>query len=285
MENEQENQEKPADPALETSGVAKRISAQMLARGRAVGQALPRLGLFVFILLTPLLITGYPAYFATAKLADYSAATTVEAKLNNIEIKTVTADGRNTSLFSDRRHIEVAYAFRAEDRKNYIAIQRVSWPAPGLQRKMDQMYEPGDTFILYLMPNNDILLDQDVAKDKFLWLTVLMGLIFAAFTLFFLEWKRLYRLKPNIMPPVPLATAKSIGIGQLTALIIAIVQAVIVAHAPVTIPIAIFLGIYWGVVIFLSLLLRLLLFENPAPEPEPEPDHARNRQSGLPHTR
>lgn len=284
MENEQENQEKTADPSPETPGVAKRVSAQMLSRGRAIGQALPRLGLFAFILLTPLLITGYPAYFVTAKLLDYSAATTVEAKLNNIEIKTVTADGRDTSLFSDRRHIEVAYAFSAEDRKNYIAIQRVSWPAPGLQRKMDQMYEPGDTFILYLMPNNDILLDEDVAKDKFLWLTVLMGLIFAAFTLFFLEWKRLYRLKPNIMPPVPLATAKSIGIGQLTALIIAIVQAVIVAHAPVTIPIAIFLGIYWGVVIFLSLLLRLLLFENPAPEPEPEQDHARNRQ-GLPHTR
>lgn len=285
MENEQDNQEKAADPTPETSGVAKRISAQMLARGRAVGQALPRLGLFAFILLTPLLITGYPAYFVTAKLLDYAAATTVEAKLNDIEIKTVTTDGRDSSLFSDRRHIEVAYSFRAENRKHYVAIQRVSWPAPGLQRKMDQMYEPGDTFILYLMPNEDILLDQEVAKDSFLWLTALMGLIFAAFTLFFLEWKRLYRLKPNVMPPVPLATAKSIGIGQLTALILAIVQAVIVAHAPVTIPIAVYLGIYWGVVIFLSLLLRLLLFENPVAEPEPEQDQAKSRPSGQPHSR
>lgn len=285
MENEQEHQEKAADTVPETPGVAKRISAQMLARGRAVGQALPRLGLFAFILLTPLLITGYPAYFITAKLLDYAAATTVEAKLKDIEIKTVTAEGRDTSLFSDRRHIEVVYSFRAENRKNYVAIQHVSWPAPGLQRKMDHLYEPGDTFILYLMPNDDILLDQDVAKDSFLWLTALMGLIFAAFTLFFLEWKRLYRLKPNVMPPVPLATAKSLGIGQLTALILAIVQAMIVAHAPVTIPIAAYLGIYWGVVIFLSLLLRLLLFENPAPEPEPEQDPAKSRQSGLPHSR
>lgn len=280
MDNIEQAQEAPAEPAAQpdTPGAASRVTAFLKQRSQSVGQALPRLGLFLFILLTPLLITGYPAYYISVRLLDYAAASTIEAKLKDIEITTVTAESRDTALFSERRHIEVSYTFSTDDRREYVAVQQVSWPAPGLSRKLESLYEPGDPFILYRMPNQEILIDQDVAKATFLWLTGLMALVFAASTLFFLEWKRLHRLKPGIMPPVPLATAKSIGIAQLVALIIAGVQAVIVAHAPITIPMGLYLGIYWGVVVFLSVLLRLLVFESEAPSAPPEAERDRGRQ-------
>lgn len=281
MDNIEQAQETATDPAAQpaTPGAASRVTAFLKQRSLSMGRALPRLGLFLFILLTPLLITGYPGYYIGTKLLDYAAASTIEAQLKGFEITTVTAESRDTALFSERRHIEVSYTFSTDERREIIAVQQVSWPAPGLSRKLESMYEPGDPFVLYRMPNQTILIDQDVAKATFLWLTGLMALVFFASTLFFLEWKRLNRLKPGIMPPVPLATAKSIGIAQLAALIIAGVQAVIVAHAPITIPMGLYLGIYWGVVIFLSLLLRLLVFEStPAPaKPEEEQERPRGR--------
>lgn len=262
-------------------GAASRARDFLLTRGRAIGHTLPRLGLFLFILLTPLLVTGYPAYYIADKLLDYAAATSIEATLKDIEVTTVTAEGREGSLFSDRRHIEVSYTFRTEDRRELVAVQHESWPAPGLARKLDNLYEPGDPFVLYRMPNGQLRLDQEVAKATFLWLTGLMALAFLGSTLFFLEWKRLHRLKPAIMPTAPLATAKSLGIAQLVALSIACVQAVVIAHAPITVPMGLYLGIYLGVVAFLTVLLRLLVFESApvaaaAPQ-EDERDRPRSR--------
>lgn len=284
MEDTSTEEQAAPDTAPPKTGAKDRIFAFFIRGFHTVGHLLPKAGLLAFIVLTPLVITGYPAYVITSKLINYSTAKTVEAKLTGLNFTTITAEGRSSSIFSTKRHIDIVFTFRGEDNKNYVSTQSVSWPAPGLQRKMDDLYAIDDTFTLYDIPNEGIVIDQMVAKDTFLWLTVGMALIFAASALFFLEWKRLFRLKPKIMPPVPVATAKSFTIGQLIALIIATVQAAVIAHTPVTVPIALYLGIYWGIAIFLSLLLRLLVFESPEPlpEPEPEPERGRNRQPSAP---
>lgn len=108
-------------------------------------------------------------------------------------------------------------------------------------------------------------MEEGAAKDIFLRLTVLMGLLFVFSTLFFLLWKRLAVRMANILSGFPGATFKSIMYGQLSALLLAMLVMGVIFIRPVFIPAIVYLGAYLGLAALLSLSLRLLVFEEPPP--------------------
>jgi hypothetical protein len=272
-----ENEETP--PAAETPKGFSLINNSGLKVIKAVGALLPRMGLFLFISAIPLIIVAYPAYLIAPRLLDYPAATIVQAKLAGVEVKTIDSNDDQASFLKAKRYIAVDFSFEDGSGKKYITAVKKSWPSPGLKRKLDNQYEVGATYTLYLLEDKSVVLDEEVAKDKILRLTMLMGLFFVASVLLFLLWHRLVGRKPDILPGYPDAMAKSIMLGQLITLLLSAALAAMVAYSPtMVVPELMYLGAYGGLFVLLSLSLRLLVFEKkqpPAPEPEPEKKQAR----------
>lgn len=236
-----------------------------------MGRFLPKLGLMLFIALLPVALMAYPAYRILERLVHYSQATTVEAKLTGMDIHTVELGQDQTALFEARKHFDVVFYFKDEKEKKYAALTEMSWPAPGLKRRLENDYVVGETYTLFLLPDQTIHIDEAVAKDSFYRLTWLMALIFVGSGLFFMMWKRLAGRLPAVMPRFRAASEKSIVLGQLIALLISGLLAVMMSFSALMIPPLFYAGAYWGLVALLSLTLRLLVFADATPPPEPEP--------------
>ena len=259
------------------------IGAIFLGVFKAIGNFLPRLGLYLFMIMIPLIITGYPAYTIASRLVDYSTAKTVEdAEFTGIDIKRVRhVDDDESSFFKSKGHTEVTLFFKTENGKKYFSVLKRSWVAPGLKRKMKELYAAGDLFTLYLLPDNEVVTDEEMIKDSLIRLTSLMGLIFLASALFVPIRIRLSTTLPDILPAASTATANSILWGQLITLLIAAALTALFAFQPVYVPniLIVYLGAYWGIAALLSLSLRLLLFEDSPPKPAPEKsDDSKTRQ-------
>lgn len=227
------------------------------------------------MLALPLLLVAYPAWRIAARMLDYSAASTVEAKLTAIDIRTVEIGQDQASLFEARKHYDVVFDFEDDKEKQYAAMAEMSWPAPGLKRRLEDEYPAGDTYTLYLLPDQSVAMDAMVTRDSTYRLTGLMSLVFVASALFFMLWKRLARRWPSAMPRFPAATEKSIMLGQLIALVVAGLLAVAISFNPLAINTWLYAGGYWGLVAFISLSLRLLVFADIAAAPAA--DHGKKK--------
>lgn len=248
-----------------------------LGRGaiKALGHFLPKLGLFLFIIAVPVLLAAYPAWILSAHLLDYSRASTIEAELTAIDIRTVEIGQDQASPFEARKHYDVVFHFKGDKGQQYAAIAELSWPQSGLKRKLNSQYVIGDPYTLYLLPNNTVAIDEMVATSSYYRLTGLMGLAFLGSALFFMLWKRLAHRLPATMPGFPAAMQKSLMLGQLVALLLAGLLAVAITYQPLVIGAWLFVGGYWGLTAFLALSLRLLVFEDTVPPPAPEPEQPR----------
>lgn len=272
----------PAAPSL-----AVRLRGHLSGGLRALFGLVPKVALLLFMLALPLALVAYPAYRMTGRLLDYSAASTVEAKLTDIDIRTVELGQDQTTLFEARRHYDVVFYLDGPKGQKYASAVEMSWPAPGLKRRLENQYPVGDAFTLYLMPDHAIELSDAVAKDAIYRLSGLMGLVFVAFAIFFMLWKRLSGRMPAIMPRFPVAIAKSFMIGQSVALAISGLLAVLLSFAPIALISAeLYVSAYWGVTLVISLMLRLLVFSNPpqaaAATPEAPVDTRKVRAAAPP---
>ena len=267
---DQENQEEAAAPD-KPKGVS--IGSILLGMLKAIGSFLPRLGLYLFMIIIPLIITGYPAYLVASRLVDYSAAKIVEeAEFTAIDIKRVRHADDGSLFFKSKGHTEVTLFFKTGPGERYFSVLEMPWVAPGLRREMNEQYQAGDLFTLYLLPDEEVVTDEEMTKDSLIRLTSLMGLIFIASVLLVLIRIRLSATVSDILPAASTATANSIIFGQLITLMIAAALTAVVTFQPIFVPniLILYLGAYWGIAALLSLSLRLLLFENPPPEPVPE---------------
>lgn len=270
MEEDLENPEK-TEPAVPADAPKKlQIKAAGAAMVHALGWLLPRLGLYLFMLAAPLVIVGYPAYMLVERLAAYAAAETVEAEFVDMEISKIRDLDNKSALFKSKGHIDVLLTFKAKDGKTYVSVLEKPWTSPGLKGKMEDQYQAGDPYTLYRMGDGTVHIDEDVAKDNFLLLTLLMGLVFIAYGLFALIRKRLSTQQPEIVHRATSATAKSLLVAQAVALLVAAFMAAVLAYQPVFIPDLLYLGGYWGIVVFLAISLRLLVFQPTPPEPVAE---------------
>jgi hypothetical protein len=233
----------------------------------ALGRLLPRLGLYFFMLAAPLAIVGYPAYKVAERLADYSTANTLEAGFAGMEINKVKDLDNKSAWFKSKGHIDVLLSFKAKDGKTYISVLKKPWTSPGLKGKMEEQYQEGEIYTLYQTGDGGVHAEEDVAKDNFFMLTLLMGLVFIAYVLFVLIRKRLSTQQPEMVHLASSATAKSIIAAQSVALLVAAVLTGVVAYQPIFIPNLLYLGCYWGAVVFLAISLRLLVFQPVHPEP------------------
>ncbi len=244
---------------------------------------LPKMGLFLFMVLLPVLMLAYPAYRVSERLTIYAQARNVDARLTDIDIRTVETGQDQASLFESRKHFDVMFAFEGEQKKKYVAVAEMSWPSPGLHRKLSSEYVIGDTYTLYLLPDQSIVMDDEVARDSFHRLSCLMGLVFCGTAVFFLLWKRLAGRIPRFMPTFPSATQKSFMLGQLIALVVAGIMSVLITLNPLAVNPWLFVGVYWGLTLFVTLSLRLLVFEGtPAvPASVEKPEEPRPRGAGA----
>ncbi len=270
MAEAEENQEPEAESSQPRPSRWAGFTASLRGTARSVGGFLPKLGLFLFMLALPLMLVAYPAYLLSARLLDYSRASTIDARLTSIEIRTVELGEDQTSLIEARKHYDVVFEFKGDKGQRYASVAEMSWPAPGLKRKLEDEYAVGDAYTLYLLPDHSVEMDEIVASDLFYRMTGLMGLAFLASALFFMLWKRLARRMPSVMPRFPSATQKSIMVGQLVTLVISGLLSVVVSISPLAIDCWLFAAVYWGLAAFISLSLRLLVFADAAPQPEPE---------------
>lgn len=271
MADEPKNQEEASTPVPDKP---KRfpIGTIFLGMFKAIGNFLPRLGLYLFMLIIPLIITGYPAYTVASRLVDYSAAKTVEeAEFTGIDIKRVRHVDDDSLFFKSKGHTEVTLFFKTGNGERYFSVLKMPWVAPGLKREMNEQYQAGDLFTLYLLPEKEVVIDEEMTKDSLIRLTSLMGLILLASVLFVLIRIRLSITMPDILPTTSAATASSIIFGQLITLLVAAALTAVIAFQPVYVPdiLILYLGVYWGIVALLSLSLRLLLFEGPPPKVAP----------------
>lgn len=275
MEENLEHPEPEAAPAAAAPAPPHRLKTAATAAMHKLGGVLPRLGLYLFMLAAPCLIVAYPGYLLFERLAVYAHAQPVEVEFVTMEIDKV-RDDDESGLFRSRGHIDVKLTFKAEDGKAYVAVLEKPWISPGLKGKMEDQFQPGDPNVLYRMPNGKFLLEEEVAKDNLLLLTLFMGLVFVGTLVFVGIRKRLSVQQPEIVHPAFTATAKSIIAAQGTALLISLLLSGLIFYQPVFIPDLLYLGAYWGIVIFLAISLRLLVFEPPHPVAE-VPEHDKPR--------
>lgn len=229
----------------------------------ALGRLLPRLGLHLFLIALPLLTLSYPAFEIASRLLDFDAADTLEGTLVHIDIRDVRDPEKKSSLFGHQRHYDVALTLAGDKGQDYIAIVQKSWPSPGLRRKMEAQYPTGDLYTLYRMPDRQILMESEVARDTFAGLTALMGLLFAATLFYYMLRSRLASRMPAFLVPASAATTKSLLFGQLVALLVAALFVPVIGLAPVVVPPLLFLGAYGAMALILCLSMRLLVFEEP----------------------
>lgn len=263
MVNDPDDRES-AEETPEKPGVS--IGSVCSAALKAAGRWLPRLGLYLFMVAMPLVVTGYPAYRIASHLAAYPAAKTVEARLDKIDVEDVREPDR---------HFDVIFSFTGTDGKKYTAILPKPWPSPGLQRKLDARYRDIDLFTLHLAPDGKVLMEEELARDSFAALTALMGLILAATVMYFMLRHRLARRMPDMLSAASIATTKSVVIGQSITLAVAALFLILVQYSPLLVPIPLYLGAYWGIALTLCLSLRLLVFENPRAIPPAKNDIAK----------
>lgn len=245
----------PAKPAFS-------IRAAGQAAAGAVGRFLPRLGLHLFLIALPVLMLGYPAFQIASRLLDYEAADTFEATLVRIDILDVRNPEKQSSLLGSDRHYDVVFSFDGVNGQKHVAIIQKSWPSPGLRRKMEAQYPPGELYTLHRMPGHQILMESEVAKDAFTGLTALMGLLFAATLMYYLLRSRLASRLPSYLSSASAATAKSVVFGQLIVLLLAALFVPIIGLSPVLVPSLLYLGAYGTIALILCLSLRLLVFED-----------------------
>lgn len=249
---------------------------------KIIRSIVPAIGLFLFMVGLPLLLIAYPAYLVSGRLADYAAATTVEAKLMDIDIRTVELGQDQTTLFEARKHFDVVFYFQDAQQHKHAALVEMSWPAPGLKRKLSAQYPVGETYTLYRLSDQSVMVDDFVARSILYRMTALMALVLAATGLFFLLWKRLAARMAERMPAFPVAGAKSLMVGQLGTLVIAGLLDLLASGSPGMVTWPAYLGAYWGMVLLISLSLRLLVFAPPAPVVSPAvPDVAVQRKPGA----
>lgn len=238
------------------------IRATARSAAQAAGRFLPRLGLHLFLIAVPVLILGYPALQIASRLLDYAATETFEATLVRIDIRDVRDPDKKSSLLGSHRHFDVVFSFAGEQGKQYLAIIQKSWPSPGLRRRLEAQYPPGDVHTLRRTSGNQILMESEVAKDSFAGMTTLMGLLFAASLLYYLLRSRLASRMPSVLPRASAATAKSVVFGQLITLLLAALFVPIIGLAPILVPPWLYFGAYGAISLILCLSLRLLVFEN-----------------------
>jgi hypothetical protein len=276
-EREQEPEASESVPSKPTTSLAKHFGGAL----RTVGHFIPKLLLFLFMLILPLALIAYPAWRISARLIDFSVAKTVEAELKEIDIRVVELGQDQASLFEARKHYDVVFYLKGDGGKTYASTLEMSWPEAGLKRKLENQYPAGEKYTLYLMPDQSIELDDVMAKNSIYRLTGLMGLVYVAFAVFFMLWKRLAHRWPALSLRFPSATVKSFMVGQFVSLAMAALLAALVSFSLLTIPILLYIGVYWGLVIFISLTLRLLVFESP-PEREPVPEEPQDGRRTRP---
>ena len=284
MEEPQADQQQ--EDATESPQAAR--LAGLYAFGRRMAQAstgaLRKFGLFAFMLLLPILLLAYPAYLIGAKLWDYQAARVVEAKLDRIEINTVENDQDQTSWLESRKHIDIIFYFTGARGEKLASVSEHGWPAPGLKRKLQAQFQPGDEFSLYVMPDQHIVKDVDLAVSQFYRMTALMGLVFVATLMAMLIWKRLLHQMPHSLPDFPQAGLNSVLTAQAIVLLIAVLFAWINTISAMLVPNTWYLAVYWGMTGLLAVTLRLLVFTPPPapvnPAEEESPHAARLRTAG-----
>lgn len=275
LDAEVESPEPPADG--EASPAKPAFSLRALAGPwlGSCGKLLARFGLYAFLVLLATLIIAYPAYLLVAPLHGYAEAERFEATLQRIDIH----DIRDTEkpLFGSNRHFDIVFSFAAQGKKTYLATVHQSWPAPGLRRKLEGQYSAGESYTLYRVAGGELLLEDRMAVDTFLRLTALMGLILLASLVYYpLKLRLAGRMRAQLGTPST-ATAKSVLLGQLLALLIASAFSLLIYAAPLVVPIWLYLGAYWMLALLLCLSLRLLVFEDPPPPPSPEKNELAKR--------
>lgn len=236
----------------------------------AVRARLAALGLFVFMAVISALIVAYPAYLVSARLFEFAAARTLEAELVSIDVRTVELGQDRTNVFEARKHFDVVFHFKDVQNKRYAALQEMSWPSPGLKRRLLAEHPLGETFTLYQMPDQNIVMDAYVARSAAIRLTLLMALVLAATVTVALLWHRLALRMPEKMPAYPTLGMKSFLLAQGIALILAGGLAMLANASPTIVAWPLYVGAYWGVVVLVGLTLRLLVLAPPAaPAPPP----------------
>lgn len=265
LDAEVESTEPPADGEVTPAKPAFSFRALAGPWLGSCSKLLTKFGLYAFLVLLATLIIAYPAYLLVAPLHGYAHAESLEATLQRIDIH----DVRDTEkpLFGSNRHFDIVFSFAAENKKTYTATVHQSWPAPGLRRKLEGQYTAGESYTLYRTPGGELLLEDHMAVDAFLHLTALMGLILLASLVYYpLKLRLAARMREQLGTPSA-ATAKSVLLGQLLALLMACAFGLLLYAAPVVVPIWLYLGAYWTLALLLCLSLRLLVFEDPPPPP------------------
>lgn len=234
----------------------------------AVFSVLSKFGLFVFMLFLPGMLLSYPAYLTGARLWEYQAARVVEAKLERIEINTVEHDQDRSSWLESRKHIDITFYFTSARGEKLASVSEHGWPAPGLKRRLQEQYQPGDEFSLYILPDQSIVKDIDLAVSQFYRMTILMGLLFLASLMATMIWKRLLHQMPQSLPEFPQAGLNSFLTAQAIVLLVATLFSWINSFSTMLVPNTWYLAVYWGMTGLLTLTLRLLVF-TPPPVPAP----------------
>lgn len=271
----------PSDqPAAEEH--AKASSGKLLKAAthglRAAGGLAQTLGLYFFMLLLPLAITGYPGYFIVHELMQSAKATTVEAVLANIDINKVQDGESGLGLFKSKGHTDVTLSFKGEDKKKYAVVIQMPWTAPGLRKQMESKYGERESFTLYVSKEGVAQLDEQVAGTRMVMLSVLMALVLVTSALAIFLRHRLAERMPSLVSHESAANARSIIYGQLMALVTAFLFTVVLHFTPLVVTSEIFLGAYWGLAILIGISLRLLVFQNPPPPPPPVEEDQRDRK-------
>lgn len=279
-EHDTPEQPEPEDraPAGEHPPAApSRLKTGTKAAFHWLGALLPRLGLYLFMLAAPLLLVAYPAYLLVEPLIAYAQAEPIEVEFVDLDMTKVRDDADKSGWLKSRGHIEVRLRFKAEDGKLHVALLEKPWISPGLKGRLADEYQPGDPNVLHRMADGSIHLEEEVAKQNTLLLTLLMGLAFIATLIFVLIRKRLAVQQPEIVHLGFTATSKSVLAAQGVALLLSFLLTGLIFYQPVFIPDAFYLVGYWGLVVFLAISLRLLVFEPPHPAPQPvaEPERPR----------
>lgn len=231
---------------------------------------LAALGLFLFMAVMSALVVAYPAYLVSARLFEYAAANTQEAELVSIDVRTVELGQDRSNLFEARKHFDVVFHFKDAQNRRYASVQEMSWPAPGLKRRLLAEHPPGETFVLYHMPDQSLVMDAYVARSAAIRLTLLMALVLVATVMVAMLWHRLAVRMPEKMPAYPTLGMKSFLWGQGVALVVAGALAMLANASPRIVAWPLYLGAYWAVVVLVSLTLRLLVLA-PSATPVPPP--------------
>lgn len=128
VEDPEENQETAVESIPVKAGIFDRLKALFSGAAGATVSVLGKLAMMLFALLMPLLLAAYPAYLLSARLLEYSAADTVEAKLTDIDVAMIQIDRDQASLFSARKHFEVIFHFRDGRDQAIEAVVQHPWP-------------------------------------------------------------------------------------------------------------------------------------------------------------